>query len=667
MRRPKLDAVWVAFSIGAAILVSIGAFLPLWKLELVAPQYPKGLFIVARGYAMSGDIKEINSLNHYVGLKALDPTEIIELRLFPFSVVAVLLVVLIGAVVLRGKLRLISGLVTATVPVFILLDLQYQLYVFGRDIGPDAALDLEPFIPRVLGTTNVMNFHSVARVALGFWLFVGAALFVTIGPSSWRWLRNAWKNTGRPGQTVTMSVAVMMLSVGFIASTPPRQSQAAATASMSSDLIMEAIAKANPGDTVRIPPGVYYGTVTINKSIVLIGDGRPVIDGQRQGDVVIVAADKVTISGFVIRGSGREVTAESAGIKVIGERATIDSNKIFDVLYGVVLFESDGHRVTDNTIESIVEFAPERRGHALFFHYSNGNVIERNTITNTKDGIYLQFANDNTIQKNLVTHVRYGIHFMSANRNQIVDNVFRQNVSGGVLMFSGNVNLVGNEIAYNQSAASGYGLMLKEVDDIEIRKNLIHHNRVALALEGAPFTPSASVVVRDNLIGYNTVAVGLFTTTNVIFTGNTFAGNMNHVNAVAGSIEFKNQWSDGGRGNYWDDYRGYDADGNGIGDIKYTYRGAFDSLAENNPMLHAYDFTLARVALDLAAKWFPIYRPEPRVIDGFPLMTRTMFIDATPEKTNQSNDLIFMFVLVALPSLMFYYSSRSARKRWQKC
>lgn len=667
MRRQKLDVVWVAFSIGAAILVSIGSFLPLWKLELVAPQYPKGLFLVAYGHDIRGDIKEINALNHYVGLKPLDPQEILELKLFPYSVVAIVAIVLIGAVLLRGKKRLIGGLVTSAIPMFMLVDLQYQLYVFGHNIGPDAALDLEPFTPHVLGTTKVMNFHSVARVTLGFWLFVIAALFVTIGPSSWRWLRNSWKNTSRPGSALTTSVALIMLSLGFIVGVPPTQSRAATPPAMSTDSIMDAIARASPGDTVRIPSGVYYGTITIDKPIVLIGDGFPVIDGQRQGDVVVIAAAGVTVRGFVIRGSGREVTAESAGIRVFGERATIDSNRIMDVLYGVVLFESGGHRITDNTIESIIEFAPERRGHALYFHYSNGNVIERNTLTNTKDGIYLQFAEHNTIQNNMVTHVRYGMHLMFANNNEIANNVFRENVSGGVLMFSGDVRFVGNEIAYNQSSASGYGLMFKEVDDIEVVNNVIHHNRVALAMEGAPFTPGASVAVRDNLIGYNKVAVGLFTTTNVLFTGNTFAGNLNHVNAVAGSIEFKNQWSDSGRGNYWDDYHGYDADGNGIGDITYAYRGAFDSLAEKNPILHAYDFTLAHVALDLAAKWFPLYRPEPRVIDEFPLMTRTMFIDAKNDRTNRTDDLMVMFALVALPLALFLWSSRSARHRWREC
>ena len=80
MRRPKIDLVWLLFSVAAALSALIGAFLPLWKLELIAPQYPKGLFIVAHGYAMSGDIKEINSLNHYVGLSPLKPQEIVELQ-----------------------------------------------------------------------------------------------------------------------------------------------------------------------------------------------------------------------------------------------------------------------------------------------------------------------------------------------------------------------------------------------------------------------------------------------------------------------------------------------------------------------------------------------------------------------------------------------------------
>lgn len=664
--RPKLDKYWFFSSVLATIFTVVGAFLPLWKLELIAPQYPKGLFIVAYGYAMGGDLKEINSLNHYVGLSPLDPETILELKLFPVSVLAIALALLIGAVLFKGKQRILSVLASAAVPVFMLIDLQYQLYVFGHEIRDDAPLDLLPFTPHVLGRTQVMNFHSEARPAIGFWFFVAAVLSVALGPRSWNWLKATWNNTGKSlPKSIGTFIAVLVIGFGVVVAS--FDSRAMASASFSTKVIADAIDDADAGETVHVAPGIYVGRLIIDKPVVLIGDGMPIIDGNRLGDVVIINANDVTVKGFQIRGSSREVTSESAAIRILGDRAQITSNTISDALYGISAIESSGHKILNNSVTSILDLSAERRGHSVYLHYSADNRVSGNKFTRAKDGVYLQFSDRNVISGNAATHVRYATHLMFSNDNEISGNTFLNNVAGGVLMFSGGVRFFDNEIGYNQSSAAGYGLMFKEVDDINVVDNLIHHNRIALALEGAPFTPSAKVVVRNNLIGYNRVAVGLFTTTNVLFAGNTFVGNRDHVNAVAGSIEFKNKWSEPGNGNYWDDYRGYDADGDGVGDIKYSYRGIFDSLAEKKPLLHAYDFTLARIALDMAANWFPIYRPEPRVTDEYPLMQRTKFIVAKQTGDNQMRELGAMLLLIAAPSTMLLVSSRFARNRWKVC
>ena len=172
--------------------------------------------------------------------------------------------------------------------------------------------------------------------------------------------------------------------------------------------------------------------------------------------------------------------------------ATIEDNVVRDVLYGIVLQETGSHTIRNNRVESVQEFTQERRGNAIYLHNSYDNVIEANTIKYAKDGILLLFADRNVIRNNTVTQVRYGIHFMYASDNQMIDNVFSHNVNGGVLMYSDRTIFQNNEFAYNRSLASGYGIMFKDVDDVEITGNNIHHNRIGLALEGAPFTPVRS-------------------------------------------------------------------------------------------------------------------------------------------------------------------------------
>lgn len=657
--RRRIDGIWAVCSLVASALILIAAFLPLWKLELVAPQYPKGLFITAYGYQMTGDITEVNGLNHYVGLKPLEPGSVFELKLFPFGVAGIVGVILYGAFKFRTRRqRTLSVLAALSLPLFMLADLQYWLYNYGHDINPEAALHLDPFTPKVLGTTRVMNFHSITRLSGGFWLLVAAVLLLALGPWVMRFMRDSWNNTGK-ATTAAMAIALVALTAVFGADARP--------ANASSGSIAEAIARARPGDTVRIGPGFYREQLLIDKPVTLAGDGWPVIDGGRKGDVVVIAAEGVTLRGFVIQGSGRGVSDEPAGIRVTAQGATLESNRLRDVLYGIVLEETGGHTVRDNSVESIREYPQERRGNAIYLHNSNRNVLERNTVTHAKDGLLLLFSDYNVIRENKVTLVRYGIHFMYASHNEMERNSFVDNVNGGVLMYSDGARFIDNEFSHNRSAASGYGLMFKDVDNVEVVGNLIHHNRVGIALEGSPFTPGAFVTVRDNLIGYGEVGVGMFTTTNVTFSGNTFVGNLRQVDAVAGSVEHRNRWSVDGRGNYWDDYEGYDAGGDGIGDLTYRYQGAYDALVQANPALRAYDYTPARMALDLAAKWFPVYRPEPRATDEHPLMSPTMTLARDAGNRQRLAGAALMAGLLALPAGVFWLAAGSSRRRWATC
>ena len=81
----------------AAALVALSATLPLWTMKMKAPQYPKGLHLYAYGTGMDGDLRELNILNHYIGMKEIHPESIPELKYMPFILGA-----LIAAGVLAG-------------------------------------------------------------------------------------------------------------------------------------------------------------------------------------------------------------------------------------------------------------------------------------------------------------------------------------------------------------------------------------------------------------------------------------------------------------------------------------------------------------------------------------------------------------------------------------
>lgn len=192
-----VDRLWAACSLLAAVMVFAGSRLPMWHLDMQAPQYPKGLTLTAYGDRMVGDLDEVNELNHYVGIGAINPEEVFELRLFPYAVVALVTALVLGAVlartrVLRGGLMLGVWAMAIGFPV----DLQIWLYRTGHSLQADAPIRPGDFTPKVIGTTQVLNFRNEAMLVEGFWLILGAAIVVSVGPAVIRFLVASWRNTG---------------------------------------------------------------------------------------------------------------------------------------------------------------------------------------------------------------------------------------------------------------------------------------------------------------------------------------------------------------------------------------------------------------------------------------------------------------------------------------
>jgi nitrous oxidase accessory protein len=418
---------------------------------------------------------------------------------------------------------------------------------------------------------------------------------------------------------------------------------------------------------VVIPAGTYREVITVDRPITLKGEGRPVIEGDRVTDVVTITADGVTFSGFEVRASGRDVSTEPAGIRVKGDRSVIADNHLVDVLYGIVLHGTHGHTVRHNTVESVREFDSDRRGHAIYLWYSGENQIIDNTVVAAKDGIFLSYATNSLISGNKVTNARYGIHYMYSDHNDFTNNTFTDNVAGGAIMYSEDVLLEGNEFAYHSSAGSGYGLLFRDVNDVEMRDNLIHHNRVGITMEGTPRDPGRTFEVRHNLIAYNQIGMELSTTTNVTFTENSFTGNLRQIETTGGSLEGHNTWSEGGRGNFWDDYRGYDSNGDGIGDLVYQYESLFHDMTDQNPAIRAFTFTPAQTALELAARWFPVYRPDPLVRDTHPVMRQTVSLDADGTGEALRESIPVSAALVLVPLVVVLAMRVRARRGWQAC
>ncbi len=155
---------------------------PMWKMRFDAPQYPQGLELVIFPYTVTGDVQEVNTLNHYIGMAKIDRAALSDLAFLPFALGAAALLLL--RVAALGDLRSLLDLIAlySYFGVFAFARFAYTLYVFGHNLDPKAPFRVEPFTPTVLGTGTVANFTITSLPERGsFYLAsVGVALLLIL-------------------------------------------------------------------------------------------------------------------------------------------------------------------------------------------------------------------------------------------------------------------------------------------------------------------------------------------------------------------------------------------------------------------------------------------------------------------------------------------------------
>jgi copper chaperone NosL len=139
--------------------------LPLWRISMSAPQYPNGLTLDIYAYTVTAgnegrDLAEINTLNHYIGMRHLDREAFGDLDWIPFALGGLAIFALRIAVI--GEIRGLVDLVVLTfyVSCFAFGRFVYTLYAFGHHLRPDAPVKVPGFMPAVLGQKQIANFST---------------------------------------------------------------------------------------------------------------------------------------------------------------------------------------------------------------------------------------------------------------------------------------------------------------------------------------------------------------------------------------------------------------------------------------------------------------------------------------------------------------------------
>ena len=172
---------WIVFVCALAMVCVL--FLPIWRIDLAAPQYPEGLTLRLFAHGLGGDVDVINGLNHYIGMRPLHTKDFIEFVVLPY---------IIGGFAALGFL---VGLFNRKVfffgwvSIFLLIaftamiDFYRWEYNYGHDLNPEAPIQVPgmTYQPPLLGHRQLLNFSAFSIPDTGGWIFVGVGLLLVGG------------------------------------------------------------------------------------------------------------------------------------------------------------------------------------------------------------------------------------------------------------------------------------------------------------------------------------------------------------------------------------------------------------------------------------------------------------------------------------------------------
>lgn len=373
---------------------------------------------------------------------------------------------------------------------------------------------------------------------------------------------------------------------------------------------------AAPRSTLVLPRGEYRGRLRVAKPLTLRAgagttlvfrqDGEPAAGELRAaGSALTIASDEVLVSGLAVRGSGGDAGALDAGIYLHGRGIRLEACAVEGALFGIWLDGCAEAAILSCRVRGDARAPFASRGDGIRVTGGSDCLIEGGDISFVCDGVYLDGTARPRVRDLRISEGRYGVHVMYGCGAVIEGLDAKGLVVGAMVMGTRQATLEGNRVSSGRDARSA-GISLFESESCSVDGNEITGSATGIGLDGA-----RSCSVRGNTVMGN--ARGVFVegaSPGTVVQGNRFLDNALQVGGIGDLGSLK--WTEGGRGNFWDDFRGYDLDGDGVGDSPYRRTRGYSALAAREPLLGAFFGSPLQVfgaALD----------PEAEIVDRKPL------------------------------------------------
>jgi nitrous oxidase accessory protein len=378
------------------------------------------------------------------------------------------------------------------------------------------------------------------------------------------------------------------------------------------------LAAAAPGDAFCLAPGRYQGPFRIGAGVTLWGPREASLVSTGTGDTVVLTGDGPRLLGLTVDGSGSRYDLQDAAVHVNSAAGALVSGvRVCNALFGIIVEKSRAVDVVGNEVDGSGRAEIGLRGDSIRMWETTDSRIVGNRVTGARD-IVIWYSGGNEVRGNEVIGGRYGTHFMYSHGNRVIENRYVGNVVGIFVMYSREITLENNLLAASAGSA-GIGLGLKEASDVRAVDNVLVRNNVGLFVDNSPFEPRTTDLILRNAIRLCDIGIEFHASMRGnVFRENSLRGNAVQVRVDGGGDALGNEWE----GNDFDDYAGYDLDGDGVGDVPYELRSLSSTLAARHPQLDYFRGSPSLFLVDAASHLLPMVKPTPVLVDPRPVAGR---------------------------------------------